>query len=119
MNKKTKIFLGLAAIGGVAYLIWKNNNKNFSNAIGKGTITGRRATTLPTGSDCAPNSCCRYEGNCLSSAGGGLESVGTVITGWSGNTGGGGRGIIVANGENRCLVCPYSPGTSSGLPVQI
>lgn len=115
MNKTQKIVGVLVLAGAAYYLLYKMNKKGFANAIGKGTLTGKLATNLPSGSDCVPNACCRYEGNCLSSVGGGLESVGTVIQGW----GSGGRGIIVANGENRCLVCPYSPGTSTGLPVQI
>jgi hypothetical protein len=114
MNKKTQIIIGVLAVSATAIYLWKmNSKKNFTNA--KNTM-GRRATNLPEG-DCIPNTCCRYEGNCLSSVGGGLESAGTIIQGWSNSSGG--RGIIVANGENRCLVCPYSPGTSTGMPIQI
>lgn len=117
MTKQTKNLLSVGVLALAGYGIYKmmNRPKGFANAIGKGTISGRRAgVELPEEKDCFPNACCTYRGGgCTSSAGGGLVSVGTPFS-WSNSSNG--RGIITVNDSNHCLVCPFSPGTSTGLP---
>ena len=119
MTKQTKNLISVGVLVLAGYGIYKlmNQPKGFANAIGKGKITGRRAgTDLPQGEkDCFPGGCCIYRGGGgTSSAGGGLASVNTILD-WSNSSNG--RGVIMANDNNRCTICPYSPSTPTGTPI--
>jgi hypothetical protein len=97
MDKKTQMWIGVAAIAGVAYWLWNKNTskkeKVFANL--RGGSTNKRKD---------PPACVVYDSSCNA-------AVGTIITEWVG----GGAGIIVANSSTRCIVCPKSD-TPTGMP---
>lgn len=98
MNKKTQMWIGVAAVVGIGYWLWakdKSKDKVFANASGR--LASRRAGA-------APPHCQVYEGSCNA-------PVGFIITQWIGGT----AGIVVANSSERCIVCPVSS-TPTGMP---
>lgn len=97
MNKKTQMWIGVAAVVGLAYWIWNKNTSKKEKVF---------ANLLASGSGKAAPGCKIYTGSCNA-------SVGTIITAWEA----GGVGIVVASNSQRCIVCPKSD-TPTGMPKE-
>ena len=96
MNKKTQMWIGVVAVAGIALFIYNKNKKPSSDGF----------ANFAQGTGRAAPGCVIYQGSCNA-------SVGTIITSWVQ----GGQGIIVANNNTRCIVCPRSPQTDTGMPI--
>ena len=95
MDKKTQMWIGVAAIAGIALYIYNKNKKTSTG----GFANFAQGAKLASG-------CKVYPGSCG-------VGVGFVITEWEN----GGVGIVVASNSTRCLVCPIS-NTNNGLPKE-
>jgi len=98
MDKNTQMWIGVAAVAGIALWIYENKKK-------KTSIGGFANFAQGTGR--AAPGCKVYAGSCGA-------PVGTILYSWEN---GGGAGIIVASNSARCIVCPRSPQTDTGLPI--
>ena len=111
MNKQTKMWIGVAAVAAVVlYLYNKSKTTSFSGGtfvddekpkVLKGEITQRTA-----------QGCVIYDGACMNSTGN-QTPVGTILD-WVTGT----QGIVVANNEKRCIICPKS-NTADGMPIRV
>jgi hypothetical protein len=61
MNKQTQMIVGLVAVAGIGYWLWKSGQKpqGFANAVGKGISAKTRTSTIAT---CGPGDVCSGPG---------------------------------------------------------